>query len=77
MEQPTLHEPGLNPRENFLSDTPTGRMQHFGYSKLLQEINEALVHCWLKSEISSKGICIALSDSSNPQPLSLPIRECP
>ena len=72
-----LQEPGLNPRENFLSETSTGTMQHFGYSKLLEEINEALVHRWLKSEISSKGICTALSDSSTPQPLSPPSREYP
>ena len=77
MEQPMLHEPGLNPREYFPSETSTGTMQHFAYSKLLQEINEALVQRWLKSEISSKGMCITLSDSSTLQPLSLPSRECP
>lgn len=63
-----LPEPGVSPRENFLSETPPGAMQHSGYSELLQETNEAPVQCWLKSEIPPKGICITPSDSTPQHP---------
>lgn len=75
MEQPVLHRPQLNLRENFLSETLPGAMRHFGCPELLHKIIEAPCQHWLNSATLSQETCITPSGFSTP-PI-LPSREGP